>query len=276
MNTLTIIVIGIIAIGMMVGYVKVFARRFLGLVITLFAIVHTIYLGPVLADDIIKHTKVDNAIEAEISKIVQSDINNKIARDISIKTGVAMESVSVKKINKLAKATYYIDPMQSARANIFRYAGFPTSINNMLVASAEKYDRTYIKESNFADYVAVFLVERAIKVASDLAIFIIIVAGFQIALAWLERNKESNVRLIGNIHKVGGAVLGGFTAMMIIWVMLAGLQVIPSNIKDKAVNQINDSVVLTMIQDNNLVMSFVENTDISRDNIGEIITDHLN
>ncbi len=276
MNTLTIIVIGIIAVGMMVGYVKVFARRFLGLIITIFAIVHTIYFGPVLAKDIINNTKVDNILEEKISSMVQSDINTKITRDISIATGVTMDKVPIKKINKLAKATYYVDPMQSARANIFRYAGFPTSINNTLVATAAKYDRTYIKEDNFADYVAIFLVERVIKIVSDLAIFIIIVGGFHIALAWLERNKESNIKLIGNIHKIGGACLGGFTAMMIIWVLLAGLEVIPSNIKSHVVNQINDSVVLTTIQDNNLVMSMYNNTDISRDNIGEIITTHLN
>ncbi len=276
MNALTIIVIGVIAVGMMVGYVKVFARRFLGLIITLFALVHTIYYGPTLAQYIIDNTKIDNAVEKKISAFVQSDINTKVARDISIATGVASDKVSVKKINKAAKATYYVDPMQSARANIFRYAGFPTSINNMLVATAEKYDRTYIKEDNFADYVAIFIVERIVKIASDLAIFLIIVIGFQISLAWLERNKESNVKLIGNIHKVGGACLGGFTSMLIIWILLAGLEVIPSNIKSDISKQIDDSIVLTAIQDNNFVMSMFKNTDITKDTVGEIITDHLN
>jgi hypothetical protein len=92
----------------------------------------------------------------------------------------------------------------------------------------------------------------------------------------LEKNKDSNVVLIGYIHKVGGAILGGFTATIIVWVMLAALQVVPSNIRTKATDQINNSMILSYIQDNNMVMNFCEKSELSQENVVDVVVDCMN
>ncbi|MCR4716926.1 MAG: CvpA family protein [Lachnospiraceae bacterium] len=276
MNTLTLVVMGIIAVGILVGYHKVFAKKVLMIIVTIFALVQVVYFGPTLAQHILDGSKIDEALEDKVSALIQNDINTKIARDLSIATGVSMDDISSKKIKKIAKATYYINPADSARANIFRYSGFPESITRAMVDLASKYDKTYIAEKDFADYVSIFLVERAIKIAADIFLYLFITISFQIAIAYMERNRnENNVTLFGYINRVGGAVLGGFTAMIIVWVLLTGLQLIPSNLKEDANKQINDSAILTFIQDNNLLTTMYEDEEITEEEVIETLTTHI-
>ncbi|MCR5586661.1 MAG: CvpA family protein [Lachnospiraceae bacterium] len=259
MNTLTLIVVGLVIFGMMVGYVKVFARSVINVIIAVFAIVQALFLGPMLCDFIMDVSHLDNIIERKLGEIVQGDIEEKVSRDYWLKTGVDTEDISPRKLEKLVSNAYYVDPTQGVRANILRYAGFPDSITDQMVALVDKHDDSYIPQDeydNFAEYIAVFLVGRFYLLFSGLIIFMMISIPIQMFVKYSDEGKSSRVLLVAYTNKIGGAILGGFTALIIVWSAIFMLKAVPSNISTQVEKQIDESVVLSTIEENNVVELF--------------------
>ena len=253
MNILTLIVFGILVTGLLIGTVKIIAKQVLSVIIALFAVVCAYFYSPAICDFIKNKTGVDDYVRAKVSSIVDGDIENKVKYDYYMETGQDAEALDPQTLATLKNKAYSIDPKKTARVNILKYVGFPEDLTEVMINNVSRYDTMYIEANSFSDYVSIYMVDRLLLMIANFVIFIFIITAFHAGMTVLEKSPGV---VTGYVNKAGGAVLGGFISLMIIWFVFMVLKDGKSETCIEAVKQINSSTILSFIQENNVVATF--------------------
>ena len=256
MNILTIIVVGFLILGGFIGYYKVFARPVLGIIIGLFALSVSYYVSPFLSSQLGGSITFDEFVVEKLSNVILEDMQTKVSVDYARHTGVDLTSISQELTNQLVTQTFTINPNKTARVNIMQYLGFPASVTSKMTEVVGKYDDIYIEASSAPEYIAILLVQRAMEIGTFLLLAWAIYHGINYGIDYMDKNKNSNVKLIGNINKIGGAVLGCFTVMVVVWAVFVLMENIYFGpINDFVMDQVYTSRILTAMHNHNLVHS---------------------
>ena len=252
MNVLTLGVIGIIVLGIVIGSVKVFAQYVTNILIAAFSIVLVIYTAPILSKYIENHTRIDDIIVSKVEKVVEQDMEDKVKLDYWMETQDFIKDQ--KTLKAMVRDAYAINPKETARVNLLRYAGLPKGMTDLMIEHVKKYDATYIKANGFGEYAAKFVVGRFMLLVSALIVAHFIFGAADSLRRFKESHENNYTVAIGRMNKIGGAILGGFAGLLIVW----GIFILCQNVEyyDKAldaVHQIKASPLLSFINKNNVV-----------------------
>lgn len=253
MNSLVLLVIGIMLAGMAIGYVKIFARKFTMFMVMLFSVYVTIQYAPVVNNYIVNNIDLSKA-EKKITSLVDKYLDAKVEGEYIVENGETLSDTNPEMIQKLKEERFVFDTDDAARINIIRNLEFPANITQMLLDTAGKYDNTYIQADSFAQYMARFFIWKTIKIVSYLLVLCIL----SILYCALDgaKNRLKDGLYSGYLNQITGAVLGFFGAVLIIWVLFAVVKEMPDQSSVAGiVRQINSSKLLSFIQENNMVES---------------------
>ena len=255
MNTLTVIAIMIIIFGIAIGCWRGLVRCVLGIVVSIATFLLAYLLSPLMYNILVDKTDMDDYVTERISAIIEEDIENKIKSEYKEKTGMELTDPAV--LKSLKDQVYSYDPDKSDQENIINNLSLPKSLKNELLKSNAYGEKSEIKADNFYDYIAKLVVQRAMRMVAYLVTFALLSIIFAIIIIALRL--VTKLPVLGGLNRVGGAILGGALGLLFVWIMLAVFANLPGHdICDKAVSQIEDSSILTFIQDNNIIMDIID------------------
>ena len=254
MNILTLIILGFLILGGFIGYHKVFARSVLNVIIAVFALSVSFYVSPFLSNELGGSITLDEVMIEKISAVILEDMQTKVAVDYARHNGLLYSDVSQELTNQLVSETFHVDPSVTARLNILQYIGFPKSVTAKMTEVIKEYDDIYIDSSYAPEYIAIFLVQRAMEIGTFIIIAWLIYHGMGFGIDYMDKKKDSEVKFVGTVSKIGGAVLGCFTVMVVVWALFVLMENIRfGGINDFVMDQVYTSRILTAIHNHNLI-----------------------
>lgn len=255
MNSLVFIVIGILFLGGLIGYIKVFAKKITLLMLALFSLYIAYQYAPVVNAAITKHVDLSK-VESGLTKMIDSYLDAKVEGRYIYENGEMLSDTNPEMIQQIKEETFVFDPQVEAKVNIIRNLELPDNITDLLTEKTAKYGKTYIEADSFAEYMSKYIVGRALVVVSFLSVLMglnIIYRAFDGA-----KNRFKDGMVGGYLNRVSGAVLGAFGAAIIIWTLFAIVKGVPDQSSVAGiVKQIDASKLLCFVQDNNIVSSAV-------------------
>lgn len=255
MNTLTVIVILIIVFGAVIGFMRGLLRCLIGIAFSLLSVLIAYLISPFMYGVLVEKTSLDDYATERISAIIEEDIEQKIKEEYLEKTGQNLTDMSL--LESLKEQVYQYDPDKSDQANIINNLNIPESLKKSLVDDNAYGEKTDIEADNFYDYIAKLIVKRAMKMTAYVVSFMLISLIFAIIIITLKL--VTKLPVIGGLNKVGGAFLGALIGLVAIWIMFTVFVSFPGQeLCQNAAKQIEESKILSLIQDSNIFMGIVE------------------
>ena len=193
MNILTLIILGFLILGGIVGYYKVFARPVLNVIIAVFALSVSYYASPFLATELGGSITIDEAVVQKLSTVILEDMQTKVTVDYARHNGLLYNEVPQEIVGDLVNQTFHVDPNTTATINILQYMGFPQSVTSKMQGVIQKYDNIYIDSSNAPEYIAIFFVRRAMEIGTFIVIAWLIYHGMQFGI---ESNDPDGLQIL--------------------------------------------------------------------------------
>lgn len=221
MNWLLIIVLAIIVInaliGRKVGLVKIVFSLF-SFIIALFL---TTWISPSVNDMILKnesfYQKTSQKVENVLFSKGEESINDNEAED----EGKLIDSLPL-----------------------------PKTIKDTLQENKEK------QEANIKSYISSHVTDIVINALAFVLTFIVIFIALWVLSIAL--NIISKLPIINQINKIAGLLVGSLQGLLIVWILFVLLTVISGlEFGQNAIEQINDSKILTYIYDKNILLNIV-------------------
>lgn len=259
MNILTIVVIIIIILGAVCGYMKGLVKSLLGAVFSVASIVLAYLISPFMYNIMVQRTVLDDYFTEKISQLIEEDVELKVKNDYFYKTGIQLkDSVEDKElIKKLKEEAYGFDPDLSDQINIINNLEIPESLKKELIKNNNYGKKTDIEADNFYDYIAKYVVGRAMRLLAYLASCLLV--GVVLAIIVVALRFISNLPVVGSLNKLGGALLGGVMGLIIVWIMFTVFVSLPGQeFCQKAVKQIEESKILSYLQDRNMFLNIIK------------------
>ena len=261
-NWLLIIVGVIFLVSMVVGGIRGFFKIGLSLLSTALTIVLVLFLSPFVADALQNHTPVNDVIEKKVVEAFMPEISTEELGSMDL-SGTALGELSPDEIASLNEADWDmlgITPQdilsvmgeipKDVQIKEIESAPLPTFLKNALMENnnATIYDELGVQ--TFPEYVASYIARLAIRVISFLVTFllaIIIVKALMVAV-----NIIGELPVIGFFNHLGGAVLGIFIALVIVWLGFLVVTVCYSTKAGTACfDMIEKSQILTLLYEKN-------------------------
>lgn len=258
MNTLTVIVIIIIALGATCGYMKGLVKSLLGVVFSVSSVVLAYLIAPFMYDIMVERTTLDDYFTEKISDMIEEDVELKVKNDYLMQTGIQLKDTAsdLAILEELKEKAYGYDPDLSDQVNIIKNLDLPEGLKKELVKNNKYGVKTEIVADNFYDYVAKYIVGRVMRMIAFVASSLLV--GVILAVIIIALRIVSKLPVIGGINKVGGALMGGVIGLIIVWIMFAVFINFPGQeICLKAAKQIEGSKILSYLQERNIFMNII-------------------
>ncbi len=265
-NWLLIIVGVIFLVSVVVGYIRGFFKIGLSLLSTVLTIVIVIVLSPYVADALQKYTPVNELIEKKVVEAFMPEISTEALGSADL-SGTPLEGLNpdeIQELNDLDWDMLGITPQdilsvvgeipKDIQIREIEDAPIPEFLKNALIENhnATIYDELGV--TTFPEYVAAFISRLAVRILSFLVTFllaIIIVKALMVAV-----NIIGELPVIGFFNHLGGAVLGVFIALLIVWLGFLILTVCYSTAAGTACfEMIEKSSILTFLYEKNILLS---------------------
>ena len=148
------------------------------------------------------------------------------------------------------------DPTRVQQVNIINKMNVPEFIKTALMDNNHDDARKSMGVNSFYEYISTYIsymIVNAIAFILAFAFLIIIFAIISIVSAVIVR-----IPIIGGINRLGGMLFGFFEALFIVWICFVFVAIIPdTQIGNWFFSQIDDSKMLTIIQEKNVFMKVV-------------------
>ena len=205
-----------------------------------------------LADVIIKYTNVDDYFKAKAYSVIERTVKENVEEELNNEFGITSEDV-VEEITDEAMKT---DPTRVQQVNIINKMNVPEFIKTALMDNNHDDARKSMGVNSFYEYISTYIsymIVNAIAFILAFAFLIIIFAIISIISAVIVR-----IPIIGGINRLGGMLFGFFEALFIVWICFVFVAIIPdTQIGNWFFSQIDDSKMLTIIQEKNVFMKVV-------------------
>lgn len=252
MNYLAVIVSIIFIVCIVLGYKHGLFRSALKLVLLVLSLFLSYFLSPMLADVIIKYTNVDDYFKAKAYSVIERTVKENVEEELNNEFGITSEDV-VEEITDEAMKT---DPTRVQQVNIINKMNVPEFIKTALMDNNHDDARKSMGVNSFYEYISTYIsymIVNAIAFILAFAFLIIIFAIISIISAVIVR-----IPIIGGINRLGGMLFGFFEALFIVWICFVFVAIIPdTQIGNWFFSQIDDSKMLTIIQEKNVFMKVV-------------------
>lgn len=252
MNYLAVIVSIIFIVCIVLGYKHGLFRSALKLVLLVLSLFLSYFLSPMLADVIIKYTNVDDYFKAKAYSVIEKTVKENVEEELNNEFGITSEDV-VEEITDEAMKT---DPTRVQQVNIINKMNVPEFIKTALMDNNHDDARKSMGVNSFYEYISTYIsymIVNAIAFILAFAFLIIIFAIISIISAVIVR-----IPIIGGINRLGGMLFGFFEALFIVWICFVFVAIIPdTQIGNWFFSQIDDSKMLTIIQEKNVFMKVV-------------------
>ena len=252
MNYLAVIVSIIFIVCIVLGYKHGLFRSALKLVLLVLSLFLSYFLSPMLADVIIKYTNVDDYFKAKAYSVIERTVKENVEEELNNEFGITTEDV-VEEITDEAMKT---DPTRVQQVNIINKMNVPEFIKTALMDNNHDDARKSMGVNSFYEYISTYIsymIVNAIAFILAFAFLIIIFAIISIISAVIVR-----IPIIGGINRLGGMLFGFFEALFIVWICFVFVAIIPdTQIGNWFFSQIDDSKMLTIIQEKNVFMKVV-------------------
>lgn len=252
MNYLAVIVSIIFIVCIVLGYKHGLFRSALKLVLLVLSLFLSYFLSPMLADVIIKYTNVDDYFKANAYSVIERTVKENVEEELNNEFGITSQDV-VEEITDEAMKT---DPTRVQQVNIINKMNVPEFIKTALMDNNHDDARKSMGVNSFYEYISTYIsymIVNAIAFILAFAFLIIIFAIISIVSAVIVR-----IPIIGGINRLGGMLFGFFEALFIVWICFVFVAIIPdTQIGNWFFSQIDDSKMLTIIQEKNVFMKVV-------------------
>lgn len=227
MNALVLIVVGILILNAYLGMRAGFIKTVFSIFSMVIALVFTLILSPYLSKSLQQNEKLVTYLSEKSAEVLKLDeIDEKINQTVE-------DSV----INKLP---------------------LPESLKNTLQKNnnSDTYDVLGVKD--FKGYVSHAVASIVINAISFVIMFVVLIILLRILSTVL--NIISKLPILHQINKLAGLLSGGIHGLIIVWLLFILLTIFSgTKLGRECFTMMNESVFLSALYDNNLIMKFVMN-----------------
>lgn len=225
MNWLVILVLVILGICTYQGKRRGFIRTVFALFSTILALMITSWVSPVISKAVQQNETVMNSIEKQVEKVVDfSSLGTKVSDQVN-----------------------FVDKLPLPKA--MKHGLLENNTKDVYIAMAV---------DNFHDYVCNYIARIIVNAGVYIVVMIIVAIGLAVISETL--NLISKLPVINGLNKTAGLLVGLLHGLLIVWVGFICVTVLGSTAFGQYLFRlINDSVVLSTLYNNNLLLTFITN-----------------
>lgn len=231
MNGLLIAVGIIFLICLIVGYARGFIKIVASLAVTIATIILVTMLSPYVSDFLLKYTPIEKTVQKHCVEMLASGEEQK---------------------EEVLKEDFTREEQISA----IEGANVPSLLEKMLLDNNNSEIYKELGVNTFGQYVSKYLAKLIADILAFLITFIVITIAARILLGIL--GVLSKLPIVGGLNRVAGALLGGVTALIIVWLLFIVLTLAyNSDFGKMCFDNIAKSEILTFLYDNNVLMKYI-------------------
>lgn len=254
MNALTIVVIILFAVFMGLGFARGLIKSVFKIVLTALSIILAYLLSPIISNVIIENTNIDNNIRNKIYAVIEEKVEEKIKEEMSDSLSGLDENLA----NQMVDQVLEEEPNRNTQIEFIQELELPEFLQKALIDNNHTEMKQEIGVSNFYDYISTYLARMIVNAIGFFVTFIFLSLLFNITL--LLMNMVVKLPGLNGLNRLGGALLGFGEALLIVWVIFIIIDItVGTKAGEALMTQINDSKLLTMIYDKNIIAGFIEN-----------------
>lgn len=228
-NWLLIIVGVIIFVSVVIGAIRGFFKIGLSLLSTVLTVVLVSFLSPFVGDALIKYTPVDELIQEKCMEnfLPEMSAETLAGKDLS---GTPLENIDQEDLDRMTDLEWerlgittediqkiFGEVPKEQQIKEIEESGLPEFLKDLLLENNNTEIYKELKVDAFINYVAAYMSRMLINLVSFLVTFILAIIIVKALMAAVDILGELPV--LGAINHVGGALLGIFSGVLIVWVL---------------------------------------------------------
>lgn len=250
MNWLLYGTIGILAIGIIAGYIKGALRIAVSLIAAVASWILVLVFTPYAANAIIQYTPADDWIEQRIESTLMTNMTDALEEQAGIAAGTDID------LSALAEQLSGAEISRQEQAQIIENSDVPEIFKDYLQENNNKEIYSMIGADSFADYIAKGITRLIIQILTAVVLFFIISVVLKIIIYILD--VVSWLPIIGGINRVAGAVLGLAMALIFIWIVFLVFTLLYTTPAGEEIfAQINGNAFLRFLYQNNYILNIL-------------------
>lgn len=250
MNWLLYGTLAVLAVGLIVGYIKGALRIAVSLVAMVATWVLVIVLEPYATEAVIQYTPVDEWIESRCEKVLMTNMTDALAEQ----TGTAAnEDID---LSVLGDKLSGVEISRQEQAQIIENSNVPELFKEYLQENNNKEIYSLVGADSFIDYIAKGITRLIIQILSAIVIFVIISIIVKLIMCFLD--VVTWLPIIGGLNRIAGAALGLAAALVIVWVLFLVFTMFYATDAGKEIFvQIEESSILSFLYQNNFILKVI-------------------
>lgn len=254
MNALTIVIVLIFLVFMGLGFARGFIKSVFKIVLTALSLLLAYLLSPIISNIIIQNTTIDDNIRNKIYTVIEEKVEEKIKEEMS----ESISGLDDDTTNQLVDQVLEEEPNRNTQIEFIQELELPEFLQKALIDNNHTEMKQEIGVSNFYDYVSTYLARMLINAMGFFVTFLFLSLLFNLTL--LLMNMVMKLPGLNGLNRLGGALFGFIEALVIVWVFFIIIDVIVgTKVGESLMAQINESKILTLIHDKNVLAGFIEN-----------------
>ncbi len=254
MNVLTIAVLIVFVVFIGMGFARGLVKSVFKIILTTLSILLAYLLSPIISGVIIEHTDIDNAIRNKIYTAIEDKIEDKIREELGETTG-QMDGVVE---NQLVEQYLEDEPNRNSQIEFIQDMEIPEFLKTALIDNNHIEMKEEIGVTSFYDYVSTYLSRMIVNAIGFMLTFIVLMLVFHITL--LLMNMVMKLPGLNMVNRMGGALLGFVEALLLVWICFVLIDFcVGTKAGASLLEQINESKILSVVYDNNIVAHFLQN-----------------
>ena len=257
MNLLTAFVLIFIIIFMAVGAHKGFVRSALTVVMSIVSVLLAYLVVPMVASFLINNTKLDEDIEARIKTKIYAEAKEHIEDKIKAQYDTGFFDTYPALLDELTADAFMTEPNKNQQIEIINNIGVPDTLKTSLIENLGNVDlKSDLGVTGFYDYISKYVAYRIVNLIAYILTFAFFSIVFTIIMVLLR--VAVKLPVLNGLNHVGGALVSGIEAILVIWLLMAVLDNLPDNEwRLSLANQINESGFLSLLHDKNIFLSMI-------------------
>ncbi len=254
MNTLTIVVLIIFLIFMCLGFARGLVKSVFKIVLTALAMLLAYLLSPIISSLIVEYTDIDNTIRNKIYSTIEDKVEEKIRKEMS----GTIDQMDGALANQLAEQYLEEEPSRNTQIEFIQDMEIPEFLKTALIDNNHLEMKEEIGVTSFYDYVSTYLARMIVNAIGFMVTFLVLSLIFHVTL--LLMNMVMKLPGLNMVNRIGGALFGFLEALLVVWVVFVIIDlIVGTKAGAQLIAQIDDSRILSVIYEKNIVSHFLEN-----------------
>ncbi len=254
MNGLTIVVLLVFLVFIGLGFARGLIKSIFKIVVTALAMILAYFLSPIISGLIIEYTNIDNSIRNKIYAAIEEKVEEKIKEELSDSIGQADGALA----EQLTEQYLEQEPNRNNQIDFIQNMEIPEFLQKALIDNNHSEMKQEIGVTTFYDYVSTYLARMIVNAIGFFCTFLFLALLFNVTL--LLMNMVMKLPGLNMVNRLGGAAFGFVEALLIVWIGFIIIDMaVGTKIGGGLMEQINDSKLLAIIYDKNIIANFVEN-----------------